>query len=201
MNPHFLYNALNSIQDLILQQDIRATNKYLSMFSQLVRNILDASRHEFTSVAEELKLLQHYLELEKLRFDNDFSYEMKVDSSVDPDTLYVPSIFIQPYVENAIKHGLFHSKKEKELRIHFAVKDDQLHCTIADNGIGRERAQQMRANSVHNSFATSATQRRLELLQAQYKHAFSLTITDEYREGQPVGTTVHIVFSTRLRPS
>ncbi len=183
MNPHFMYNALNSIQDLILMQDIKNANLYLNKFSSLMRSILNASDSEEIRFEEELSILKLYLDLEKLRFGDDFVYTFTVDDAIDPEFCYIASMIIQPYIENAVKHGLLHKKGLKQLSIDFVKEKGAIRCTITDNGVGRKRATEIkeRGQIAHRSFATRATERRLEILNAFSKDSsIGVEITDLY---------------------
>jgi hypothetical protein len=203
MNPHFMYNALNSIQDLILTNDVRNANLYLNKFSSLMRSILKASDSETIQLEEEIAILKLYLDLEKLRFGNDFIYTINFEPSLDLESVSIPSMIIQPFVENAIKHGLLHKKGEKYLEISFVPqKEGLLLCTISDNGVGRKKATEIkdRAMKQHQSFATEATAKRLEILNNRYgSERIGFEIQDLHSEDKkhPLGTKVllHIPYS------
>jgi len=192
MNPHFMYNTLNSIQDLILKSDIKNTNYYLSRFSSLMRKILDASQSNDIVLDEEIEILELYLSLEKLRFGDEFSYEINIDKAIDIHRTHLPSIIIQPFVENALKHGLLHKKGQKIVRLDFELKNDALLCSITDNGVGRKKAAEIRERSPikHNSFATRATEKRLELINSDRKEPIRLEIVDLEENGIALGTKV-----------
>lgn len=196
MNPHFMYNALNSIQDLILTNDVRNANLYLNKFSTLMRRILKASDNDEILLEEESAILQLYLDLEKLRFGDDFSYEFIMDAQIKPDCTYIASMIIQPFIENAVKHGLLHKKGEKKLSISFKKeKEGLLLCSIIDNGVGRKRAAEIkeRGKMQHQSFATKATEKRLEILNNSSKtDKIGLEIIDLYEQDgiQALGTKV-----------
>lgn len=194
MNPHFMYNTLNSIQDLILQNDIRNTNYYLGRYSMLMRKILEVSENNEIELAEEVEILELYMELEKLRFGNDFTWSIELPGIPEDSHILIPSMIIQPFVENAIKHGLLHKKGEKLLRINFALLGAQLVCRIVDNGIGRARAAEIRLRSglSHRPFATRATERRLGLVNLGRKHKIRLEIIDLQAGGNATGTEVVI---------
>lgn len=192
MNPHFLYNALNSIQDLILQKDVKNAVRYLTKFSHLMRQILDASGMTSISLSDEIKILTLYLDLEKLRFGDNFQYTIEVKNDIDVDFAQIPPMIIQPFVENAVKHGLLHKTKgTKNLTLHFE-KEDLLICTIIDNGVGRAKAAQIQARQGKNqtSFATSATQKRLEILNETYQQKIGLEIIDLIENNEAKGTKV-----------
>ncbi len=194
MNPHFMYNTLNSIQDLVLQNDIKNSNYYLSRYSSLMRKILDTSENNEIELAEEADTLRLYLELEQLRFGSDFNFNIEIDQKVDPHSTHIPSMIIQPFVENAIKHGLLHKKGKKTLSIIFKTEREVLHCTITDNGIGRERSAEIKKRSAqhHRSFATRATEKRLSLINENREKKIILKITDLYENGIASGTSVQL---------
>jgi ligand-binding sensor domain-containing protein/two-component sensor histidine kinase len=193
MNPHFMYNALNSIQALVVQQDINGSSKYLNKFSSLMRKILDASGAESITLKEEIDILTLYLELEQLRFGKEFKFTVSLDPEIDDYSLKLPAMLLQPFVENGLKHGLLHKKGEKLLSISFSVVNEQLICEIQDNGIGRKRAQEIKQRqdaSGHVSYATSATEKRINLLENMHDSTYSLNIEDLYDDGEPAGTKV-----------
>jgi hypothetical protein len=198
MNPHFVFNALNSIQDLILMADIRSSNIYLGKFADLMRKTLEYSERDFINLEEEIDLLNNYMELEKLRFEEDFNYQF--DIRVDEDRMEliaIPSMILQPYIENAIKHGLLHKKGKKVLWIRFFIHQDVLVCEIEDNGVGREKSAEInsRRQKSHNSFASKANQNRLELINEVSKVKIELDILDLYSDDKvPLGTKVCIKF-------
>lgn len=194
MNPHFMYNTLNSIQDLILQNDIKSTNYYLSRYSTLTRKILESSESNEIELSEELEILQLYMELEQLRFGDDFKYTVTVSEQLDKSRISIPSMIIQPFVENAIKHGLLHKRGEKLLDVSFEKTGTGLTCIIKDNGIGRKKAAEIKQRSPlgHKSFATKATERRLELINIGRRNKIKLTITDLEDNGTAAGTMVRI---------
>lgn len=192
MNPHFLYNALNSIQDFILQKDVRNATRYLTKFSHLMRQVLDASGMTAITLSDEIKILTLYLDLEKLRFGDDFQYEIHVNSEIDEEFLQIPSMIIQPFIENAVKHGLLHKTKGiKQLNIDFK-KEDLLICTVTDNGVGRAKSTQIQVRQGRNrtSFATSATQKRLDILNETYQQKIGLKIIDLVENNEAKGTKV-----------
>ncbi len=194
MNPHFLFNTLNSLQDLILKHDIKNSNYYLNKFSLLMREILDISGKDEISLAREIKLLDTYLELEKLRFGDEFKFIIHVDKEIDSDHLQLPPMIIQPFIENALKHGLLHKKGEKNLSIEFCIKHDILICEIVDNGVGRKRSEEIKARNTrtHQPFATEATDKRMDLLNSFNDKHYSFDIIDLFENDQALGTKVII---------
>lgn len=193
MNPHFMYNTLNSIQALILTQDIKNSNLYLSKFSNLMRKVLDASGKEEISLTEESEILELYLSLEKLRFGNEFNYTITKDDTLSSEVIMLPPLILQPFAENALKHGLLHKKGIKTLNIRFD-KSDYLHCTLTDNGIGRKRAAEIkeRQQEKFKSFSMNATQMRVNLLNRFRDKKFEVIINDLYKDNRACGTEVHI---------
>lgn len=196
MNPHFIFNALNSIQEFILLNEKRMANAFLGKFADLMRFTLDMSNESLISLSEELKVLRLYLELEAIRFEDTFQYHIEVSASIDPEEIQIPSMLIQPYVENAIKHGLLHKKNERVLWVRFTTqKNEMLCCEVEDNGIGRKKSWKLKnqRKTKHKSFAMSATQKRLELLNHGRKNAILINITDLTDEnGIAQGTKVHL---------
>lgn len=194
MNPHFMYNTLNSIQDLILQQDIKNTNHYLSRFSQLMRQILAFSEEDKVLLCEEKEMLQNYLELEKLRFGNDFSYTISIDETIDINRTYIPGLIVQPYVENAVKHGLLHKKGEKKLAVRFSYRSNFLEIVIEDNGIGRKRSAEIKQRNsfTHKSFANEAVQKRADLLNTSGKFRITIQTDDVFKNEENTGTKIMI---------
>ncbi|WP_299135770.1 histidine kinase [uncultured Tenacibaculum sp.] len=168
MNPHFMFNALNSIQSLILKEDKHAAYVYLTKFASLIRENLNMSEKSFVHFEEELSLLKKYLELEKLRFKNDFKYQIKGIENIGD--IKIPSMIIQPFVENSIKHGLLHKiEGKKELTVSFS-KGEVFKCEIIDNGVGLEKSKEInKLNNKEKSFSTSAIYERLSLLKEFYK--------------------------------
>lgn len=193
MNPHFMFNALNSIQDLVLEQDTANAQLYLGKFSELTRLVLDASGEEFISLEKEVVMLKLYLELEQLRFGNDFKYAIETKYTIPLHTIKIPSMIVQPFVENALKHGLLHQHSEKRLSISFHTTNHQLICEIEDNGIGRKAAAEIQARKKqHKSFATKATNERIKLLHDCYAMNIDLQIFDKAENDQAAGTKVVI---------
>ena len=148
MNPHFIFNSLNSIQDLILQEDTETSYDYIVLFAELVRNTLTYSNNEFIPFNKEIDFLSVYLKLEQLRFGDEFKFNIETNGI---DGIKVPSLIVQPFLENSLKHGLMHKEGQKELSLEFKL-DKELTCIITDNGVGRTesaRIQERRGNKTH----------------------------------------------------
>jgi ligand-binding sensor domain-containing protein len=199
MNPHFIFNSLNSVQDYILSDDSRAANKYISQFSKLMRYILNTSDQEFTALNLELDALQLYLSIESMRFDNTLIHKINVAPEVDPEKYQIPTMILQPFVENAIKHGLIHSKGEKSLIINVDKMEKGLYFEVIDNGIGRVHSQKINSTDLkkHNPKGTNLIQKRIELLNKGYKSENKVSFEDIYdQEGRPTGTKVKIILQS-----
>lgn len=166
MNPHFVFNALNSIQEYIITNNKDSAGDYLGLFADLMRRYLKHSQSNFITLDEEIETLEMYLQLEKVRFEDTFNYEIKVDETIDIDELTVPVMILQPFVENAIKHGLLHKEDNRKLWVEFFVENKNLKINVIDNGIGREKSAEINntRSDKHKSYATSAIQKRIELL-------------------------------------
>jgi len=188
MNPHFIFNALNSIQDLVLKGDVEHSYSYITTFSDLVRRTLNYSEKEFIDFEKEIKLLELYLSLEKLRFKKDLNFELIGNTISD---IMIPPLLIQPFIENALIHGLLHKEGEKRLKITFELRD-MLICTIEDNGVGREKAKSIkqRQKSEHESFSGKAIHKRFEILSKIHEGQFGYTYLDLQQNNQPSGTVV-----------
>ena len=151
MNPHFIFNCLNSIQQFVFDKDMMATNEYISNFARLIRATLNHSSRPFISVAEEVEYLTDYLSLEKMRFKNKMDYFVNVAPGLDADDLLLPPLLLQPYVENCVRHGLRHKANgQGHIHIGFRKLGEKLMVTIRDNGIGRKRRGNTRPVSISN---------------------------------------------------
>jgi hypothetical protein len=196
MNPHFIFNSLNSIQHYIFNSKSDEAIKYLSKFARLVRIILNNSNKPTVTVGEDLEALKLYLELEQMRFEDKFDYEIIIDPSVDADYDIMPPLLTQPYVENAILHGLNPKPGRGKLTIAFTSENNFLICTITDNGIGREKSAEIKRTmpvSKHKSLGMQITEDRLRILNEVNNSKLSVTITDLKDEhGNALGTKVEL---------
>ncbi|SHI39264.1 sensor histidine kinase [Flavobacterium terrae] len=192
MNPHFIFNALNSIQEYIILNQKNLASSYLAKFADLIRAYLEHSNKGYITIREEIECLDIYLQLEKLRFEDKFEYALH--GIENNDHLKIPTMLIQPYVENAIKHGLLHKKDNRKLTISFELLTNQsmLKCIVLDNGIGRVKANEIQ-NKKHSSFATEATAHRLELLNFGKEKKIGVEIEDLYDTTIPLGTKVTLL--------
>jgi hypothetical protein len=195
MNPHFLFNSINSVKSLISQGNSAKATQYLTRFGQLIRQVLLNSERPVVRLQEELEALRLYLEIEQLRFQN-FSYSIAIDEGVNADFIEVPPLILQPYVENAIWHGLMHQTNgDRKLTVEVSREGDFLRMTIEDNGIGREKAGQMKmlGTSRKSGMGMRLTGDRLNLLREIYGQDVSVQVEDLMGNGKATGTRVVIV--------
>jgi LytS/YehU family sensor histidine kinase len=195
MNPHFIFNSLNSINRFILHNNKGQASQYLTKFSKLIRLILQNSQAELISLESELESLELYLDLESLRFDYHFNYKISVQNDVDLSNINVPPLIIQPYVENAIWHGLMHKEEKGQLDIDISVDDSRLICRVADNGIGRKKAEELGSKSAtrHKSMGLHITADRIALIQNEEAMGPAVKIMDlTNADGTAAGTEVTI---------
>lgn len=190
MNPHFVFNALNSIQHFITMEDEMSANYYLTRFSKLIRQVLENSKHSFISITEEIETLKLYLELEMLRFEGKFTYEIELSPDIDTYDTQIPSMIIQPFLENAIWHGLMPKVGDSELFVHFEQAEKFIICTIKDNGIGRKASAKSNENrsDKHTSTGISNTVKRLALLSNVKDESTLMQVTDLEEDGKALGT-------------
>jgi ligand-binding sensor domain-containing protein len=203
MNPHFIFNALNSIQEYILFNNKDLASNYLIKFSRLIRIYLEHSQQNEVILKEEISALKIYLELEKIRFENILEYQLEIDKSINQSVIKIPSLFIQPYVENALKHGLLHKFENRILKVSFDEDkaNENIICVIEDNGIGREASLELNKNRTkyHTSFATSANEKRLSLINLDRKNKIKVTTVDLFNESkQSSGTKIIISIPLKL---
>jgi tetratricopeptide (TPR) repeat protein len=196
MNPHFIFNCLNSIENFIMQSDKRQASDYLNKFSLLIRNILDSSRNEAVPVGKDIEALKLYVELEQLRFNNKFDFKVHIDPALLGGDYLVPSLLIQPFIENAIIHGMAHSDEENlHLTVIVSLEKEKIKYTIQDNGIGRQKAKvyNMQNKPYHKSVGLKITEERLNIFNHQHENNGAILITDLYDEDKrPCGTKVEL---------
>ena len=196
MNPHFIFNCLNSIQQFIMLNDKEKANKYLTEFANLIRTTFDNSGKKNISVAEEVSYLDKYLDLEQLRYGDNFSYEIKIDSSVEKDFTEMPAMLLQPYVENSLRHGIRNKKEGRGIIvINFTQKENALICSVKDNGVGRVAAAILKSSEhiEYQSKGMQLTERRIELLNTGLENNINVDIIDLKNENNlPCGTEVII---------
>jgi tetratricopeptide (TPR) repeat protein len=200
MNPHFIFNCLNSINSFIMKNESQAASDYLTQFSRLIRLVLNNSKKAWIPLEDEIDMLRLYLDMERLRFKDAFRYDLYCEKDVDASCLFIPPLLLQPFVENAIWHGLMHKKGNGLVTISFKVEDDILHCTIIDNGVGRSAAANAgsKSSQTHKSMGIQITRERLALINGELDDKkVVFTIEDVIdKKGQVSGTKVdlHIRF-------
>lgn len=194
MNPHFIFNSLNSINSFIAKQDERSANKYLSSFSRLMRTVLENSQQDFVPLSTEIEVLERYLSLEHFRFMDKFEYEFLVDESVNKDQIDIPPMLIQPYVENAVWHGLRYKEEKGFLKLKLSQESAHLLIEIEDNGIGRERSQELKTKhqKAQKSTGLKNTEERLKIINELYKKEVKVSIGNLDPSAEDVGTRVEI---------
>ncbi|NJM94037.1 MAG: histidine kinase, partial [Cytophagales bacterium] len=193
MNPHFLYNILYTVQALVYDDRKREAGDLLGQFSELMRRMLQASEKVYIDLAEEIRHLRLYLDLEKIRFEKDFSYQIHIENIPDTQALTIPSMLLQPLVENALKHGLLHKKGAKRLDIRFQgeLQANALLIEIEDNGIGREKSKTLHKSNT--GFATEAIRKRIEILSKLNEYRINFEFIDKKDpQGQASGTLVRM---------
>lgn len=197
MNPHFIFNSLNSVNQFIAQNNELEANKYLSSYSRLMRNIMENSNKDFITLTTEVEQLKEYLELENMRFRDKFTYDIYIDDTLDTDAIYVPNMIIQPQLENAIWHGLRYIESDGRLTLHIEKQNDSIRILIEDNGIGIKRSQELKTKhqKQHNSRGLSNTSERIRLLNKLYNIHISMHIAEkEATQGSGVIVAIHFPF-------
>lgn len=191
MNPHFIFNALNSVNSFIATNDERAANKYLSEFSQLMRSVLENSEEDFIPLSKEIELLELYTKLEHFRFKDKFDYKITIDTDIPIDDFVIPPMLLQPYVENAVWHGLRYKEEKGMLEINFKQKNSEtLLITIEDNGIGRKKSKELKTEhqKKQQSKGMGNIQKRITILNQMYKDKVTVFLEDALENGE--GTLV-----------
>ena len=191
MNPHFIFNALNSVNSFIATNDERTANKYLSDFSKLMRAVLENSEQDFIPLEKEIELLELYTKLEHFRFQDKFDYNITVDKAINVEDYQIPPMLLQPYIENAVWHGLRYKEEKGQLDISITKKSkDEIAITIVDNGIGREKSKALKTENQQkqNSKGMGNIKKRVAILNEMYKDKVDVFI-DELYKGQTEGDT------------
>lgn len=197
MNPHFIFNALNTIQEFIITNKGDIASDYLADFADLMRLYLEQSSRDEVSLREEEELLRLYLRLEKMRLNDEIDIDFQVDAALEKDEIMIPPMLLQPHIENSIKHGLLHSCRPKRLKINITSDSDGVLCIVEDNGVGREASQQINFRRKHKAFSTGANLSRVKLFNEMYGKRISVNIFDLKDEdsGTAIGTRVEIHLS------
>ncbi|HEX8038833.1 MAG TPA: histidine kinase [Chryseosolibacter sp.] len=188
MNPHFIFNALNSVNQFISQQDERTTNRFISEVSLLMRLVLENSQEDFISLQKEAEILSLYLKLEHYRFRDKFDYEIKMDENVNPEAIQIPPMLIQPYIENAVWHGLRYRNEKGKLLLHFYRQNGDLVAEVTDDGVGRQRSAELKTGNQkkHNSTGLKNIEERLAIINKVYRLDYRVHIEDRENNGTRV---------------
>lgn len=201
MNPHFIFNSLNSIQKFVLKNDQFTASQYLTKFSRLIRYILDHSVQNTVTLASEIELLRLYIEIESLRFDSQFNFNLEVDEQLDTHQILIPSMLIQPYAENAIWHGLLNKEIKGSLNIKFTRWLDKLKVVVDDNGIGRTKAAELQSGRLvkHHSYGMKITEDRIKIINQLKGIDTRVTLVDKQNaDGSSAGTRIIILIPLQI---
>ncbi|NQY66695.1 MAG: histidine kinase [Flavobacteriales bacterium] len=193
MNPHFIFNALNSVNSFISVSDEKSANKFLSEFSTLMRTVMENSEHDFISLNKELEIIKIYVELEHFRFQDKFSYKIDIDDDLDDEEIVLPTMLIQPYIENSIWHGLRYKESKGELLVSLKKSNKKLLVTIQDDGIGRKKSEQVKTKNQKKNKSTALKNigERVELFKSLHNISLEVSINNLNDDG--TGTVVSIV--------
>lgn len=197
MNPHFIFNCLNSIQNFLLQNNFEKTNEYLTSFAHLIRQTLDNSSRSSISLESEIRYLNSYLELESMRFAHSFVHDIELDPSIDADRTFIPSMILQPYVENSIRHGLrYRQEGVKSVRVIFRKRGNTLVCIVEDNGVGRRKAAELKSfiHVEYQSKGMTLTAERIAALNRRQDIPITVDVIDMEEDGNATGTQVIVRF-------
>jgi len=194
MNPHFIFNSLCAIQDLILAEKPQKANAFLTKIARLMRNILENSREEYIPLEKEIETLRYYMDVQQLRFDSGFEYNINIDQSIDPGNISVPPMLAQPCIENSIEHGLLPGRENGRVSVSYSLRGGLIMLEVTDNGIGREKAAEVTQARKKQSISTKLTEKRLEHFRKILKDKeISYEITDLYEGEAAAGTKVVIM--------
>ena len=203
MNPHFIFNSLNSVNSFISKNDERAANRYLSDFSRLMRDVMENSQEDFIPLSKEIDILEVYLKLENHRFKDKFDYSFTVDKSINTEDTLIPPMLIQPYIENAVWHGLRYKEEKGFLKVDISQKENDIIITIEDNGIGRKKSQELKTENQKSQQSTGIKNidSRLKIIEDIFKTKLDVTIEDA-NKNEKSGTIVTVkVHQENLTPN
>jgi len=193
LNPHFIFNSLSSIQGFVMEKHPRTASRYLSRFATLIRNILDSSAEELVPLEKEISTIENYLELQKVRYEGKFEYVIEVDEMLETETISIPPMLAQPFIENSIEHGIKFKDGKGNIKVSFGLNGNFIQFEIIDDGIGREKAIMIlrKQNKDHRSMSTDVIRERLAMLNKKLKKKITLEIIDLKNEaGIAIGTKV-----------
>jgi LytS/YehU family sensor histidine kinase len=194
LNPHFMFNSLNAIQELILKEDFENAHTYLARFAKLLRTLLENSESPFTSLQKEMDLLELYLSLEKLRLP-DLQFRITIDPSINKAETLIPNMILQPYIENALWHGLSHKTSNRKLELNIQKQNDIVLYDVKDNGVGRKRSAELKSlyRKEHKSKGMELLTKRFKLLSDEFGSDIKTEVTDVLNNGDVGGTKVSIM--------
>jgi len=202
MNPHFIFNSLNSIQQYVMDKDVEGANRFIARFSRLIRSTLDFVDMQHVSIAEEMEYLSTYLDLECERLTHKFTYHIKFENDINYHDVFIPPMILQPYIENCVRHGMRY-KRDSDGKIDINIKKQEkaIVVIIEDNGIGRKEATKYKSENIiqHQSKGMSLTANRIELMNKKAGEKMQLFIEDLEDNGKATGTRVTIVFPMHER--
>lgn len=200
MNPHFIFNALNSVNHYISQNDELAANKYLSDFSKLMRSVMETSKHDFISLNDELEILKLYLQLEHARFKDKFEYQFRVSEGIDTSEFEIPPMIIQPFIENAVWHGLRYKDEKGFLDIDFNTNKDSLVITIIDNGIGRKKSLEIKTKNqkLQNSTGMQNIENRILMMNEVFRTNINAVVSNAFENETDSGTKVVLFIPKKM---
>jgi len=193
MNPHFIFNALSNILILVDKKNTTSASMYLTTFAKLLRTTLECSRQENIFLEEEVSALKSYLELQKLSFENKFEYTVYVDDNIDPEAMAIPPMLIQPFIENAIQHGIRLKQDKGHIFVRFMLENNKVICEVEDDGVGREKAWEAKyqKRKTHKSLATTIINERIRTINKKMKQKIRLDIIDlKSEKNEPKGTKI-----------
>jgi LytS/YehU family sensor histidine kinase len=193
MNPHFIFNALSNILNFVNREDKKNAANYLTSFSRLLRTTLESSREDYIVLEDEISNIKNYLDLQLLRYEDKFDYSIDVDEDIDKENAIIPPMLIQPFIENAIEHGIRHKEDKGHIFVRFKLENNKVICEVEDDGVGREKAweAEYQKRKTHKSLATEIIQDRIQALNKKLKQKINLNIIDLKTDGnEPTGTRV-----------
>lgn len=201
MNPHFIFNALNSIQNFINKQDRQNANRYLTDFASLIRKNFEGAQESFIALEQEIENLKIYFRLEQMRFENKFSYTIEIDDKIDLDEWMIPSMMLQPLIENSLLHGIMNSAVKGQISIHINLEIDNLRIVIVDNGIGIDNSKNFNKFNLHKSRGMGLILKRIQALNQLIKHPIVFNTSIAYNDDKNPGTKISILIPLNLYES
>lgn len=199
LNPHFMFNSLNAIQELIVMEENELSQSYLERFARLLRMLLENANQPFIPLRKEINFLELYLSLESLRIP-DLQYSIEVDAQINAEKTMIPNMILQPYIENALWHGLQNKQGEKKIQLHIHRQNSSLQYEIKDNGVGRKKAAELKSlyRKEHKSKGMELLTKRFKLLSEEYGQDIRTRVTDVIENGDVAGTLVEIIVPSSL---